>query len=173
MLTDFNPLSPNIKIQILHTDLYTFPLRIGWENLIKDQGIFSLVIILLILIASSLNNIWILLGENWSWSLLVLKGLSCVISFSLFFNLKHWRGRIFEPIHNFTKWVPLRPIEMVLELLYATSICHDFQPSTRSQFSLTASTMCHMNVMGLIYTARSVVKTGCMLVTHDSHKQKL
>ena len=25
----FNPLSPNIKIQILHTDLYTFPLRIS------------------------------------------------------------------------------------------------------------------------------------------------
>ena len=86
----FNPLSPNIKIQILHTDLYTFPLRISWENLIKDQGIFSLVIILLILIASSLNNIWILLGENWSWSLLVLKGLTLLLvtsAFSLTINL--------------------------------------------------------------------------------------
>ena len=80
----FNPLSPNIKIQILHTDLYTFPLRISWENLIKDQGIFSLVIILLILIASSLNNIWILLGENWSWSLLVLKGLTLLLVTSAF-----------------------------------------------------------------------------------------
>ena len=36
----FNPLSPNIHIQILQTDLYTFPSRISWENLIKDQGIF-------------------------------------------------------------------------------------------------------------------------------------
>ena len=36
-----NPLSPNIHIQILQTDLYTFPLRISKENLIKDQGIFS------------------------------------------------------------------------------------------------------------------------------------
>ena len=29
-----NPLSPNINIQILQTGLYTFPLRISWENLI-------------------------------------------------------------------------------------------------------------------------------------------
>ena len=29
----FNPLSPNINIQILQTDLYTFPVRISWENL--------------------------------------------------------------------------------------------------------------------------------------------
>ena len=35
-----NPLSPNIHIQILQTDLYTFPSRISWENLIIDQGIF-------------------------------------------------------------------------------------------------------------------------------------
>ena len=46
----FNPLSPNIHIQILQTDLYTFPKRICGENLIKDLRIFSLVIILLILI---------------------------------------------------------------------------------------------------------------------------
>ena len=45
-----NPLSPSIHIQILQTDLHTFPLRISWENLITDQGIFSLVIILLILL---------------------------------------------------------------------------------------------------------------------------
>ena len=37
-----NPLSPNIHIQILQTDLYTFPLRIICENLIKDQGHFLL-----------------------------------------------------------------------------------------------------------------------------------
>ena len=45
-----NPLSPNIHIQILQTDHYKFPLRISSENLIKDQSIFSWVIILLILI---------------------------------------------------------------------------------------------------------------------------
>ena len=55
-----NPLSPNIHIQILQTDLHTFPLRISWENLIKDQGIFSLVIILLISTTLSLDNVWIL-----------------------------------------------------------------------------------------------------------------
>ena len=43
--TLLNSLSPNIRIQILQSDLYTFALRISWENLIKDQGIFSLVII--------------------------------------------------------------------------------------------------------------------------------
>ena len=70
-----NPLSPNIHIQILRTGLYTFPLRISWESLIKDQGIFSLVIILLTLITFSLANVWKSLGENWCWSLFGLKGL--------------------------------------------------------------------------------------------------
>ena len=46
----FNPLSPNIHIQILQTNLYTFPSRMSWENLIKDQSIFFWVIILLPLI---------------------------------------------------------------------------------------------------------------------------
>ena len=40
-----NPLSPSIHIQILHTDLHTFPSTISWENLLSDQSIFSLVII--------------------------------------------------------------------------------------------------------------------------------
>ena len=51
-----NPSSPNIHKQILQTDLDKFPLRISWENLIKDPGIFSLVIILLILITLPLDN---------------------------------------------------------------------------------------------------------------------
>ena len=38
------------------------------ENLIKDQSIFSLVIISLILITLSLDQVWISLGENWCWS---------------------------------------------------------------------------------------------------------
>ena len=42
----------------------------------KDQGIFSLVIILLILLTLSLENVWIMLRENCCWSLLGLKGLS-------------------------------------------------------------------------------------------------
>ena len=36
---------------------------------------FSMMIILLILITLSLDNVWILLGENCCWSLLGLKGL--------------------------------------------------------------------------------------------------
>ena len=37
-----DPLSPNIHKQILQTDLYTFPNRISWEKLIKDQRFLSL-----------------------------------------------------------------------------------------------------------------------------------
>ena len=43
--SNINPLSHNINIKIPQTDLHTFPLRISWEHLITDQGIFSLVII--------------------------------------------------------------------------------------------------------------------------------
>ena len=63
-------------MQILQTDVHTSPLRISWENLIKDHGIFSMMIILLILITLSLDSVWILLGENCFWSLLGLKGLT-------------------------------------------------------------------------------------------------
>ena len=35
-----NPLSPNIHIQILQTDLYTFPYRMSKENLIKKIKAF-------------------------------------------------------------------------------------------------------------------------------------
>ena len=75
-----NPLSPNIHIQILQTDLHTFPLRISWENLIKDHGIFSMMIILLILITLSLDSVWILLGETCCWSLLALRGLTSFVT---------------------------------------------------------------------------------------------
>ena len=58
------------------TDLHTFPLRISRENLIKDHGIFSMMIILLILITLSLTVYGLLLGENCCRSLLELKGLT-------------------------------------------------------------------------------------------------
>ena len=41
----------NIHIQIPPADLYTFPDRISWENLIKYQSIFPLMVILSILTA--------------------------------------------------------------------------------------------------------------------------
>ena len=44
--------------------------------MIKDQGIFTLVIILVILITIPLDSVWISLGENWCWSLMGLKGFS-------------------------------------------------------------------------------------------------
>jgi len=43
--------------------------------LVKDQSIFPKVIILLILITLSLDDVLMLLGEDWCWSILELKGL--------------------------------------------------------------------------------------------------
>ena len=51
----FVPLSPNIHIQLLLTDPHTFSYSISWENLLKDQSNFPLVIILLILITVSVD----------------------------------------------------------------------------------------------------------------------
>ena len=45
---------PNIHKQILQTYLHTFTYRMSYENFIKDQSIFPLVIILLILISYSI-----------------------------------------------------------------------------------------------------------------------
>ena len=72
----FNPLSPSIHIQILQTDLHTFPERMSWENLIKDQGIFFLGDHFINSHNLSVDSVWILLVENLSWSLLALKGLA-------------------------------------------------------------------------------------------------
>ena len=58
---EVNPLSPNIHIQILLTDLHTFILLTN--NWLKDQSNFLLMIILLILITFSLAEVLILLGE--------------------------------------------------------------------------------------------------------------
>ena len=74
--TLLNPLSPNIHIQILQTDLHTFPLRITWENLIEHQGIFSFLIIFFIFsqpyLLTMYGHCWekIAVGHYWD-----LKGL--------------------------------------------------------------------------------------------------
>lgn len=67
-----NPSNPNIQMEIFQTGLFTFPSRIRWRNLLKDQSIFLLVIILLNLINFSLDEVVRLLGENWWWSCLGL-----------------------------------------------------------------------------------------------------
>ena len=99
-----NPSSPNIHIQILHTDFQTFPKRISWESLLTDQSIFSFVIILLTLITISLGNIWILLGENWCWSLLGLKGLKWLRNEGTAFALQIARPSCSSADHE--KWRP-------------------------------------------------------------------
>ena len=74
---NINPISPNICIQILQTDLYTFRYWSSWENLKNYKSIFPLVIVLSILITFSLDWVSvIMLGENWYLSLLAFKGLN-------------------------------------------------------------------------------------------------
>ena len=61
----FNPIGPTIHIQFLQTDLHTFPYKISWENLIKNESILqALMIISLILKTFSLDDVLKLLGEN-------------------------------------------------------------------------------------------------------------
>ena len=69
------PLSPNIQIQILHTNVHKLPYRISWQNLIKDQSISPLFIIFVNSPNLSFDDVLILFGENWCWSLLGLKEL--------------------------------------------------------------------------------------------------
>ena len=47
---EHRPLRHNIQPQIHHTCFDTYPLRISWGNLIKDQSILPLIIILIIFI---------------------------------------------------------------------------------------------------------------------------
>ena len=71
----FHHLSSNIHIQILQTCVHTFSSWINEEKLIKDQSTFPMMIILLILITFCLDDVFVMLGENWYWSLMGLKGL--------------------------------------------------------------------------------------------------
>ena len=88
LLDKFNPLSPNIHIQILYTNTHTFPNIFSWENLIKDQSSFPKVIIFLILITFAIDDQMILLGENWGWLLL---RLTCRLP-------SNSDGQIFRPV---------------------------------------------------------------------------
>ena len=45
-----NPLHPNISMLILHTVLYTFPEVLTRRNVLKNQELYKLVIISLILV---------------------------------------------------------------------------------------------------------------------------
>ena len=65
-----NPLHPNISMQVLHTVLYTFPEVLTRGNVFKNQELYKLLIIFLILETLEFDSGVILLGEIRSWSLL-------------------------------------------------------------------------------------------------------
>ena len=65
-----NPLHPNISIQILHTVHYTFPEVLTRGTVFKNQELYKLVIVSLILVTLMFDSGVILLGEIRSWSLL-------------------------------------------------------------------------------------------------------
>ena len=105
-VTAINPLSPNIHIQILQTDLHTFPWRISWENLIEDQIFFSFWIILLFLVDYAHDSLWISLGENWFWALLGLKGLRPIKGHGKSRGIWRAQNSMYEPC---TTWLRLSP----------------------------------------------------------------
>ena len=74
------------------------------ENLRKDQGIFSKVIILLIFKTLSLDNVWILLGGNWCWTLLGLKGLMKFRKMQTSGNLKSETVSLAVPLMYRIRW---------------------------------------------------------------------
>ena len=75
-----NPLHPNISMLILHTVLYTFPEVLTRGNVLKNQELYKLVIISLILVTLMFDSGVILWGEIRSWSLLVVEGLIIIMS---------------------------------------------------------------------------------------------
>ena len=65
-----NPLHPNISMHNLHTVLYTFPEVLRRRNVFKNQELYKLVIIFLIIVTLMFDSGVILLGEIRCWSLL-------------------------------------------------------------------------------------------------------
>ena len=78
-LLPYNHLSHKIHIQILHIDLHTFLFRLIKRIWFRIKA-FSLNN-LSILIAFSLDDVLMLLGENWCWSLLGPTGITLLFKF--------------------------------------------------------------------------------------------
>ena len=67
----------------------------SWENLVYDQSILPLVINLVILITFTLDDLLMLLGENWCWSLLGPKGRSTALNVDWHLHHKLFSNIIF------------------------------------------------------------------------------
>ena len=86
-LTVVNPLSPRINIQILQTDLYTFLLRIVERIWFKIKAFSLCQYYLAIPLTFTLDDLLLLLGENWCWSLLGPEGLMVCTSYKTTCNV--------------------------------------------------------------------------------------
>ena len=89
----FNPLTPNIKDQILLSYPHTFLIKVLERNYSKlYQENSPWVIISLILMTSRVEQALILQGESWCWSLLGLKGLMLLVIIRFFNFMQLVRG---------------------------------------------------------------------------------
>ena len=105
----------NIHIQVLQTDMHTFPYTISWENWIKDQGIFPVVIILIIPITFPLNYVLKMLRGNWWLSLMPTEHYWLILfAFFLILSLGFWHGQ-FVHLSNKVKNI-------------ISSRCHEHKP---------------------------------------------
>ena len=59
-----NPLQPNISMHILHTVLYTFPEVLTRGNVFKNQELYKLVIVSLILVTLIFDSGVIIVRRN-------------------------------------------------------------------------------------------------------------
>ena len=84
---EHQPLRHNIQPQIHHTCFDTYPLRISWGNLIKDQSILPLTIILIIFIHVTRLFFWLcfvcVVVQFYTWSNLIFLCFKLVIIHSL------------------------------------------------------------------------------------------
>ena len=110
----FNPLKPNIKIQILICCPYLFSNRSSGENLLKYQLDSSSVIRSSILMTTVFYKELILQGEIWHWSLLGLNGLrNAQISFwrnCMWILVLKWLKQAIEALHTARAYLGLSTV---------------------------------------------------------------
>ena len=125
-------------MQILQADLHTFPYRICWANLFKDQSIFLYVIILLIPLTFSLDDILTLFRRKLMLVTLGFNWLKYFLNLPVLFHMCPWPVPSL-PSHIFLQnafdcVVPPVAVRRVSKQILSYS-----QTSTNGQLSTTAN----------------------------------